>query len=202
MYFIAKRILDIAVAFIGVVLLIPIMALVALAIRIALHEPAIFRQLRVGRGERTFLLLKFRTMLTTKDTHGHMLPDAARLTPLGRFLRKNSVDELPQLWNVLRGDMSLVGPRPLLPHYLPRYNAHQRRRHEVKPGITGWAQVNGRNSLTWKERFDQDVWYVDHCGIWLDLKILYITFLRVFRREGIIQPGHATMPEFMGNERI
>jgi lipopolysaccharide/colanic/teichoic acid biosynthesis glycosyltransferase len=127
------------------------------------------------------------------------LPDEQRLTTIGRFLRSSSLDELPQLWNVLRGDMSLVGPRPLLPEYLPRYNAHARRRHEVQPGITGWAQIHGRNALTWEEKFDLDVWYVDHRSSWLDLKILWLTMRQVLRRDGISQPGHATMPEFMGD---
>ncbi|HXK02684.1 MAG TPA: sugar transferase, partial [Verrucomicrobiae bacterium] len=136
-----------------------------------------------------------------RDSAGRLLPDEQRLTPLGRFLRRTSLDELPQLWNVLKGDMSLVGPRPLLPEYLPRYNSHQRRRHEVKPGITGWAQIHGRNTLAWERKFDLDVWYVDHRSLWLDIKILWLTVLKVIRREGISQNGHATMPEFTGTAR-
>jgi sugar transferase EpsL len=145
------------------------------------------------------MLLKFRTMTDACDASGAFLPDAERLTIVGRFLRATSLDELPQLWNVVRGEMSLVGPRPLLPEYLLRYNAHQLRRHDVKPGITGWAQVNGRNALTWNEKFNFDVWYVDHRDFWLDVKILWRTVLNVTRREGINQEGHATMPEFMGD---
>ncbi|HTX64229.1 MAG TPA: sugar transferase, partial [Opitutaceae bacterium] len=136
-----------------------------------------------------------------RDSAGRLLPDEQRLTPLGRFLRRTSLDELPQLWNVLKGDMSLVGPRPLLPEYLPRYNSHQRRRHEVKPGITGWAQIHGRNTLAWERKFDLDVWYVDHRSLWLDIKILWLTVRKVIRREGISQNGHATMPEFTGTAR-
>jgi lipopolysaccharide/colanic/teichoic acid biosynthesis glycosyltransferase len=139
-------------------------------------------------------------MTDVRDQAGELLPDEQRLTVLGRLLRGTSLDELPQLWNVLKGDMSLVGPRPLLPEYLPRYTALQRRRHEVKPGITGWAQVNGRNSLTWEQKFDLDVWYVDHQSLWLDVKILWLTVLQVLRRDGISQQGHATMPEFMGSQ--
>jgi lipopolysaccharide/colanic/teichoic acid biosynthesis glycosyltransferase len=138
-------------------------------------------------------------MTDVRDQTGNLLADEQRLTALGRFLRSTSLDELPQLWNVLKGDMSLVGPRPLLPEYLSRYTAFQRRRHEVRPGITGWVQVNGRNSLTWEQKFDLDVWYVDHGGLWLDIKILWMTMLQVFRRDGISQAGHATMPEFAGS---
>lgn len=163
-------------------------------------KPVIFRQLRVGRLEQTFTFYKFRTMTVERDATGSLLPDAHRLTPVGRFLRATSLDELPQLWNVLKGDMSLVGPRPLLPKYLPRYNGFQRRRHEVKPGITGWAQVNGRNTLSWDEKFEMDVWYVNNRSFRLDLKILWLTLLRVLRCDGISQPGHATMPEFKGTE--
>jgi lipopolysaccharide/colanic/teichoic acid biosynthesis glycosyltransferase len=144
------------------------------------------------------MFVKFRTMTDGRDARGELLPDAQRLTRLGRFLRNSSLDELPQLWNVLRGDMSLVGPRPLLAAYLPRYDSTQSRRHEVRPGVTGWAQVNGRNSLTWDQKFELDVWYVDHCSLWLDAKILWLTLLRILRRDGISQAGHATMPEFLG----
>jgi lipopolysaccharide/colanic/teichoic acid biosynthesis glycosyltransferase len=158
-----------------------------------------FVQSRVGKHDRIFSFYKFRTMNNDRDAAGKLLPDEERLTALGRFLRATSLDELPQLWNVLKGEMSLVGPRPLLPEYLPRYTAFQRRRHEVKPGITGWVQVNGRNSLTWEQKFDLDVWYVDHRSFWLDLKVLCLTVLQVLRRDGISQAGHATMPEFLGS---
>lgn len=143
-------------------------------------------------------MVKFRTMLDVRDAQGHLLPDAQRLTPFGCFLRSTSLDELPELFNVLKGDMSLVGPRPLLMEYLPRYNSEQARRHEVRPGITGWAQVNGRNAITWEKKFELDVWYVEHCSLWLDLKILALTVLQVFRRQGISAEGQATMPVFMG----
>jgi lipopolysaccharide/colanic/teichoic acid biosynthesis glycosyltransferase len=158
----------------------------------------LFRQSRPGFREQPFTICKFRTMHDLKDSQGRLLPDGQRLSRLGTFLRRTSLDELPQLWNVLKGDMSLVGPRPLLPEYVARYNTHQRRRHEVKPGITGWAQVNGRNALTWEQKFDLDVWYVDHWSLWLDIKILWLTLLKVWQRDGISQDGHATMPEFMG----
>jgi lipopolysaccharide/colanic/teichoic acid biosynthesis glycosyltransferase len=156
----------------------------------------------MGYREKQFTFLKLRTMTDARDAQGILLPDEQRLSALGRFLRASSLDELPQLWNVLKGDMSLVGPRPLLPEYLARYNTHQRRRHEVKPGITGWAQVNGRNALTWEEKFDLDVWYVDHCSLWLDVKILWLTLLKVLHRDGISHDGHATMPEFMGTSNV
>jgi len=168
-------------------------------IHLLMGRPALFRQTRIGRGGKPFTFFKFRTMTDARDARGELLPDARRLTRLGRFLRATSLDELPQLWNVLRGDMSLVGPRPLLPQYLPRYDSRQRRRHEVKPGITGWAQINGRNALSWEEKFDLDVWYVDHQSFRLDMKILWLTLLKVLRRDGISQSGHATMPEFMGS---
>jgi sugar transferase EpsL len=162
-------------------------------------SPVLFRQVRIGYREKPFTFLKFRTMTDGRDAERLLLPDARRLTELGRFLRATSLDELPQLWNVLRGEMNLVGPRPLLPEYLPRYDAHQRRRHDVKPGITGWAQINGRNGLKWEEKFNLDVWYVDHRGLLLDIRILGETLLKVFQRDGISQPGQATMSEFMGN---
>jgi lipopolysaccharide/colanic/teichoic acid biosynthesis glycosyltransferase len=162
----------------------------------------LFRQLRIGHREKVFTFLKFRTMTDVRDQTGKLLADEHRLTALGRFLRSTSLDELPQLWNVLKGDMSLVGPRPLLPEYLPRYTAFQRRRHEVRPGVTGWVQVNGRNSLTWEQKFELDVWYVDHRSLWLDARILWMTVLQVLRREGISQAGHATMPEFVGSEAL
>ena len=158
----------------------------------------LFRQTRPGYLERPFTIYKFRTMRDVVDSHGLPLADGVRLHPLGAFLRRTSLDELPEFWNVLRGDMSLVGPRPLLPEYLPRYTVLQRRRHEVKPGITGWVQVNGRNSLGWEQKFALDLWYVDHRSFCLDIKILWLTVIKVIRRSGINQPGHATMPEFLG----
>jgi lipopolysaccharide/colanic/teichoic acid biosynthesis glycosyltransferase len=188
-----KRFFEIAGALLLLLLVAPLLACIAAAIRINLGRPILFRQVRIGRHERPFRILKFRTMILDGR-----LPDAERLTPLGRFLRKLSLDELPQLWNILTGDMSFVGPRPLLPEYLPRYTAHQRRRHEVKPGITGWAQVHGRNAIAWEEKFSLDVWYVDHRSLWLDLRILALTALRVLRRDGISRQGHATNPEFLG----
>jgi sugar transferase EpsL len=193
-----KRCLDVVGASGGLVLLSPLLAAASLAIRVTMGAPILFRQLRTGKGGRLFWLYKFRTMTDDRTQDGSLLPDHERLSWLGRALRAASLDELPQLWNVLKGDMSAVGPRPLLPEYLPRYTAFQRRRHEVKPGITGWAQVNGRNALTWEQKFELDVWYVDHWGLWLDVKILWMTVLQVLRREGISQAGHVTMPEFMG----
>jgi lipopolysaccharide/colanic/teichoic acid biosynthesis glycosyltransferase len=163
-------------------------------------SPVVFRQPRIGLHETRFELLKFRTMTQQCDAAGNLLPDAERLTPFGRFLRSSSLDELPQLWHVLKGEMSLIGPRPLLPQYVPRYSAFQRRRHEVKPGITGLAQVKGRNSLTWDDKFRLDVRYVDHCSLALDLSILRGTFAAVIGKEGVSREGHATMPEFMGSE--
>jgi lipopolysaccharide/colanic/teichoic acid biosynthesis glycosyltransferase len=177
----------------------PLLAAIAAIIWFSLRVSPVFTQLRVGISERSFTFYKFRTMTEARDSFGVLLPDEQRLTALGRFLRRTSIDELPQLWNVLKGDMSLIGPRPLLPEYLSRYNSFQRRRHEVKPGITGWAQINGRNAITWEEKFNLDVWYVDHQGVWLDLKILWLTLVKVIRRDGISQAGHATMPEFMGS---
>jgi lipopolysaccharide/colanic/teichoic acid biosynthesis glycosyltransferase len=176
----------------------PLMALIALAIWLREGRPVLFRQRRIGLQDREFTLWKFRSMALGRDLDGRSLPDSVRLTALGKILRGCSLDELPQLWNVLTGDMSLVGPRPLLPEYLPRYNEFQRRRHAVKPGITGWAQVNGRNGLTWERKFELDVWYVDHWSLWLDATILWMTLLRVGKRDGISQGGHATMPKFKG----
>jgi len=184
----------------GVILLVLLVigGIIALAIWLRDGLPVLFRQRRIGVHDREFTLLKFRSMAPGRDLAGRSLPDSARLTALGKILRDSSLDELPQLWNILKGDMSLVGPRPLLPEYLPRYTAFQRRRHEVKPGVTGWVQVNGRNSLTWERKFEMDVWYVDHWSLWLDVKILCLTMLQVLRRDGISQAGYATMPEFMG----
>jgi len=196
-----KRAFDIAVSMVGLIVLAPLIGCTALLILFAMGRPVLFRQVRPGFHGRPFTLCKFRTMSDAVDSSGESLPDAERLTRVGRFLRRTSLDELPQLWNVLRGDMSLVGPRPLLVEYLPLYSPEQARRHEVRPGITGWAQVNGRNAQTWEERLRLDVWYVDHRSFFMDLKILWLTLIRVLRSEGVSQPGHATMPRFTGSRR-
>lgn len=193
-----KRLLDLAIVVPAAVLLLPLILLVALLVRIRLNRPIFFRQPRTGRDGRTFELVKFRTMRNAVDAQGVPLPDGQRLTSFGQKLRSWSLDELPQLWNVFRGDMSLVGPRPLLTHYLPLYSSEQARRHNVRPGITGWAQVNGRNAISWEEKFRLDVWYVDHHNLCIDLSILLKTALSVFRRHGISSGDHATMPEFVG----
>ncbi|MDT5271705.1 MAG: hypothetical protein QOH49_3891 [Acidobacteriota bacterium] len=199
---IVKRLFDRAAALVGLIVLAPVLAAVALLVRVRLGTPVLFRQVRPGLGGRPFTVAKFRTMLDKRDREGRPLPDAERLTRVGLFMRSSSLDELPQLWSVLRGDLSLVGPRPLLTQYLERYTPEQARRHEVLPGITGWAQVNGRNSLSWEEKFALDIWYVDNWSLALDAKILLMTLRRVARREGISQAGHATMTEFMGNEGV
>lgn len=191
-----KRSIDVAISLLTLVLLSPLMALVALLVRISMGTPVLFRQRRPGLNERLFEMIKFRTMRDAVDETGRPLPDAQRLTRFGRFLRKSSLDELPELWNVLRGDMSLVGPRPLLAQYLGRYNEFERRRHEVKPGLTGWAQIRGRNSLSWEEKFRLDIWYVDHRSLFLDLKILLRTLAVVIQGTGTASQEHATMPEF------
>jgi sugar transferase EpsL len=191
-----KRAIDLAVALSAGTLLLPLILVIALAIRITMGAPVLFRQRRIGRGERPFTIYKFRTMTAGEAA------DAERLTPLGRFLRRSSLDELPQLWNVLRGEMSLVGPRPLLPQYLPRYTARQRRRHEVTPGITGWAQVHGRNQVGWEDRFELDIWYVEHASLALDLRILWLTARQVLHSSGVSHGEHATMPEFQGTRGI
>ncbi len=196
----SKRVFDLLAALVGLVLLAPLLALLALLVWIFHGRPVLFRQERPGYRGVPFFLYKFRSMTDARDAEGRLLPDAARLTPFGRFLRASSLDELPELFNVLRGEMSLVGPRPLLMQYLGRYNAEQMRRHEVLPGITGWAQVNGRNALTWQEKFRLDVWYVDHWSLGLDLKILWMTVWKVLRREGIDQQGLVSAEEFVGNE--
>jgi lipopolysaccharide/colanic/teichoic acid biosynthesis glycosyltransferase len=193
-----KRAADLLLASIAIAILSPVLIAVAFVVRIFLGRPVLFRQRRPGLHGLPFICLKFRTMKDIRDCSGKLLPDADRLTFLGSFLRRTSLDELPELWNVLRGDMSLVGPRPLLPEYLPRYTAFQRRRHAVTPGITGWAQVNGRNALTWEQKFKHDIWYVDHLNFWLDVKILCRTLLTVVRRDGIEHDRRTTMPEFLG----
>ncbi len=193
-----KPLLDRSAALVGLLLFgIPLL-LLALLVRVKLGSPVLFRQERPGLGGRIFPILKFRTMTDARDASGELLPDAVRLTPFGRFLRATSLDELPELLNVLRGNMSLVGPRPLLTRYLPLYSERQARRHDVLPGITGWAQVNGRNALSWEEKFEYDVYYVENVSLALDLKILWMTLTAVFRRSDISAPGHATMPEFQG----
>ena len=197
-----KQCIDRAAAAVGLLCLAPVMAFTAVLVWATMGRPIFFRQRRPGRSGRTFELLKFRTMSEEKDADGNLLADNLRLTRTGRLLRAASLDELPQLWNVLRGDMSLVGPRPLLVEYLPRYSAEQARRHDVLPGITGWAQVNGRNALEWEERFRLDVWYVDHWSLALDAKILLLTLLRVVQRQGISYAGNATMFKFPGNAAL
>jgi len=198
---VGKRALDLAIVLPAAALCLPLMAAVACAVRVALGRPVFFTQARPGKHAKLFILYKFRTMTDAYGEDGTPLPDSARLTPFGRFLRRTSLDELPELYNVLRGDMSLVGPRPLLPQYLGRYTAEQNRRHEVKPGLTGWAQVNGRNAITWEEKFALDVWYIDHRSFRLDMKILGMTVWKVLRREGISAQGNETMPEYLGPDR-
>lgn len=194
-----KRLLDFTAALFGIILLSPLILVLILLIRQKLSSPVFFTQTRPGLYGKPFKMVKFRTMTDTRDTDGNLLPDNIRLTALGRFLRSTSLDELPELWNVLKGEMSLVGPRPLLMEYLPLYTQAQARRHEVRPGITGWAQINGRNAISWNEKFTLDVWYVDNQSFWLDLKILLLTIKKVFVREGISAEGEATMPKFTGN---
>jgi sugar transferase EpsL len=197
----AKRGMDVVLAALALAVMWPVMLAVGVAIRACDGGPVIFRQRRPGLKGRPFTLLKFRTMAAKRDAQGQLLPDGERLTQVGRLLRLSSVDELPQLWNVLRGDLSLVGPRPLLMQYMDRYTSEQLRRHEVKPGITGWAQVNGRNAVTWTERFALDLWYVDNWSLSLDAWIILQTPWQIVMRNGISQQGHVTMPEFLGSER-
>ncbi|MBT8080431.1 MAG: sugar transferase [Gammaproteobacteria bacterium] len=195
-----KRVIDLLLATTALVALSPLLLVVFCLVLIFIGRPALFRQQRIGFRCQPFTMYKFRTMSDLRAADGTLLSDAERLTATGRFLRSTSLDELPELWNVLRGEMSLIGPRPLLVEYLPLYSKEQNRRHEVLPGITGWAQVNGRNSLSWEDRFALDVWYVDHRTIWLDLRILLMTFGRIFRRQGISAAGNATMPKFTGSK--
>ncbi|HBO1437497.1 TPA: sugar transferase [Pseudomonas aeruginosa] len=196
-----KRLFDIVASLLGLLLLSPVILFVAWQIRRKLGKPVLFRQVRPGVGGHPFEMIKFRTMRDAVDANGNALPDVERMTPFGNFLRSTSLDELPELWNVLKGDMSLVGPRPLLMEYLPLYSVEQYRRHELRPGVTGWAQVNGRNALSWEERFELDVWYVDNRSFWLDLKIILMTLKKVFVREGISADGEATMSKFTGSEK-
>jgi len=194
-----KRVVDIVGASVGIILFAPVMLVFALLVLLTMGRPVLFRQQRPGLRGKPFTLYKFRTMRDARTPSGELLPDEVRLTTFGKWLRSTSLDELPELFNVFKGEMSLVGPRPLLMEYLPRYSPEQARRHEVKPGITGWAQVNGRNALSWEEKFRMDVWYVDNWNLWLDMKILLLTIWKVLKREGINAEGCATMPVFTGN---
>ena len=193
-----KRAIDILLSGVGLVLFAPLLIYLAIKIRRQMGSPVLFYQMRPGKDGRPFRMIKFRTMRDATDAQGQALEDAARLTPFGRYLRASSMDELPELWNVLKGDMSLVGPRPLLMDYLPLYTAAQFRRHEVRPGVTGWAQINGRNAISWEQKFALDIWYVDNRGVLLDLRILWLTIRQVIRRDGISADGEATMPRFTG----
>ncbi len=198
MYLHIKNFIDIPLAILSLVILAPLLLCIAFALRVNIGRPVLFQQVRPGLNGKPFKMYKFRTMTNERDAVGNLLPDEQRLNRLGKFLRSTSLDELPELFNVLKGDMSLVGPRPLLVQYLERYTPEQARRHDVKPGITGWAQINGRNALSWEEKFALDVWYIDNQSIWLDIKILFLTVVKVFKREGINATGEATMPEFRG----
>lgn len=194
------RLRDLVLVLLSAPLWLPVLGVVALLVALNIGSPIMFRQSRVGQGGRIFTLIKFRSMRDAVGEDGQPLPDSERLSSFGRLLRSTSLDELPSLWNVIAGEMSLVGPRPLLPEYLPLYNSRQLRRHEVRPGITGWAQVNGRNAVSWHDRLEMDAWYVEHRSFLLDCRILLRTFVQVFRRDGISQPGHATMEPFRGND--
>jgi lipopolysaccharide/colanic/teichoic acid biosynthesis glycosyltransferase len=196
-----KRLFDIFAAICGLLFLTPVIVIVTWKIRNKHGSPVLFRQTRPGKDGKPFEIIKFRTMRDARDAEGNSLPDAERMTPFGQFLRSTSLDELPELWNVLKGDMSLVGPRPLLMEYLPLYSEEQYRRHEVRPGVTGWAQVNGRNAISWEEKFKLDVWYVDNRSFWLDLKILLLTVKKVLIRDGIAGEGEVTMSKFTGSEQ-
>ena len=193
------RIFDITISFLLLVLISPLLIIISILIKYKLGSPVLFKQLRPGQNGKPFLILKFRTMENLTDSFGNQLSDNERLTSFGKFLRSSSIDELPELWNVFKGEMSLVGPRPLLMEYLPLYSKNQARRHAVRPGITGWAQINGRNSVSWEEKLEMDVWYVDNKSFLLDLKILFLTFFIVINKEGINKKGHATVDKFRGN---
>jgi undecaprenyl phosphate N,N'-diacetylbacillosamine 1-phosphate transferase len=193
-----KPLLDLIIALAGFIIVFPVFLVIGIILLIANEGKPFFLQQRPGKNKKIFQVIKFKTMNDKKDKNGNLLPDAKRLTGAGKFIRKTSLDEIPQLLNVIKGDMSLIGPRPLLVEYLPLYNEIQNKRHEVKPGITGWAQVNGRNAISWEQKFDYDVWYVDHLSFFLDLKILILTIKKVFKREGISQKGEATMDYFRG----
>jgi lipopolysaccharide/colanic/teichoic acid biosynthesis glycosyltransferase len=193
-----KRLFDLLASSFALLVLMPVIVVLALLVRIKLGSPIFFKQARPGLNGEIFYLFKFRSMTSACDPSGDLLSDAERLTSFGKWLRASSLDELPTLWNIVKGDMSVVGPRPLLVEYLPLYTAHQARRHDVKPGLTGWAQANGRNALRWEEKFNLDIWYVDHASFWLDLKIIGLTLIKVIRKEGISAAGDATMPKFTG----
>lgn len=192
--------MDIALSGSALLVLLPMLLILAIIVRVNLGSPVLFQQVRPGRGGKPFRMIKFRTMRNAFDSNGEQLPDSQRMTPLGSFLRTSSLDELPELWNVFKGEMSLVGPRPLLMEYLPLYNSRQYRRHEVRPGVTGWAQVNGRNALSWEEKFELDVWYVENRSLFLDLKIIAMTVKKVIKKDGINASGQATMSKFTGNK--
>jgi undecaprenyl phosphate N,N'-diacetylbacillosamine 1-phosphate transferase len=194
-----KRLFDFSISIIGLIILLPIFILITILLFIANNGKPFFFQLRPGKDEKIFKIIKFKTMNDKKDVNGHLLPDSQRLTAIGKFVRKTSMDEIPQLINVLKGDMSLIGPRPLLPEYLPLYNKSQRRRHEVKPGITGWAQVNGRNAISWEQKFEYDVWYVKNISFVLDCKIVFLTIKKVIKREGITAENSVSAEAFKGN---
>lgn len=196
-----KRLFDIVSATIGLIVLSPVIAVVAYLIHNRLGSPVLFRQVRPGLGGKPFEMVKFRTMRDSLDASGKPLPDSERMTDFGRFLRSSSLDELPELWNVIKGDMSLVGPRPLLMEYVPLYDEEQIRRHQARPGVTGWAQINGRNALSWEEKFKLDVWYVDNRSLWLDIKIIFLTIKKVLVRDGISAEGEATMTRFTGSKK-
>ena len=196
-----KRLFDFSFSFLVLFLLSPILLIISFLVFYKLGLPVIYSQLRPGLHGKLFYLFKFRSMTILTNANGKALPDEIRLNEFGKFLRASSLDELPSLWNVIKGDMSLVGPRPLLIEYLSLYNKNQKRRHEVKPGITGWAQVNGRNAISWKKKFDFDIWYIDHQTFWLDLKIIFLTIMKIFLKEGISEPGKVTMSKFKGNRK-
>ncbi len=193
-----KRILDIISSLLAIIILSPLLAVTAVLVKTKLGSPVLFKQERPGKDEKIFTLMKFRTMTDERDENGELLPDEVRLTKFGKFLRSTSIDELPELFNILKGDMSVIGPRPLLVEYIPRYNGHQHRRHEVRPGLSGWAQVNGRNTVSWEDKFDMDVYYVDNYSFAMDVKILFMTVLNVLKKEGISSETSATMEVFMG----
>ncbi|CAN8142761.1 Uncharacterized sugar transferase EpsL [uncultured Thiomicrorhabdus sp.] len=196
-----KRLFDMLLIVLSLPILLPVLLVVALLVRLKLGSPILFKQVRPGKDAKPFTMMKFRSMTDEKDEQGELLPDSVRLTKFGKLLRSTSLDELPGLWSVLKGDMSLVGPRPLLMEYVPLYSQKQFRRHRVRPGITGWAQVNGRNAISWEQKFEYDVWYVDHRSLWLDIKIIYLTLKKVVVRDGISAEGEATMAKFTGSKR-
>ena len=200
MYKYIKRFFDIFSSLLAIIILSPLLLIVSILVRIKLGSPVLFKQERPGKDEKIFTLMKFRTMTDERDENGELFPDEVRLTKFGKFLRSTSIDELPELFNIFKGDMSVIGPRPLLVRYLPRYNEHQHRRHEVRPGLSGWAQVNGRNAISWQEKFNLDVEYVDNYSFFMDIKILLITVVNVIKRDGISSETSATMEEFMGND--